>query len=101
MSILKMVKNLVDGDGLTFKNCKAVSYKTGWQVATDGVEAVTAEEATNIIQELKTCGVWLSNGIYYVDISHHIKTKKEAMEIGMRNNQQTIYGWAKGNLVCC
>ena len=37
-SILKLKNN----DGLTLKNGKPITYKTGWQVATEGVETKSA-----------------------------------------------------------
>jgi hypothetical protein len=49
-------------------------------------------------------GVWLSNGIYYIDICKRIQTKKNALAVGQATNQQTIFGWAprkKGQLVAC
>ena len=39
-SILKLQNN----DGLTLKKGKAITYKSGWQVATEGVECKTARE---------------------------------------------------------
>lgn len=99
--ILNLVKKLKEDGGATFKNGEPINYKTGWQVATDGVEAVSAKETAKIICELGTCGVWLSKGIYYIDVSKRVNTKREAIEIGRKNNQQSVYGWARNNLAWC
>ena len=48
-----------------------------------------------------TCGVWLADGIYYVDFCKRIKTKKQALEIGRAHKQISIFGWTRGNLAYC
>ena len=35
---IRSIKKLANNDGLTLKNGKPIAYKTGWQVATEGVE---------------------------------------------------------------
>lgn len=53
-SILKLAEN----DGLTLKNGKAITYKSGWQVATEGVETTSAREAINAVKAYGgNCGV--------------------------------------------
>lgn len=50
------------------------------------------------IRKLKN-GIWLENGIYYVDCSERVSTKKEAMRLGTEKAQISIYGWSKNTLV--
>ena len=53
-SILKLAEN----DSMTLKYGKKVNYKSGWQVATDGVECKTAREAINAVKGYGgNCGV--------------------------------------------
>lgn len=47
------------------------------------------------------CGVWLENGIYYVDHSFRVDTKKEAIAIGRKHNQISVFGWKRKNLAYC
>ena len=97
-SILKLQNN----DGLTLKKGKAITYKSGWQVATEGVECKTAREAINAVKAYGgNCGVWLADGIYYIDKSHRVNTKKEAMEIGRACNQISVLNWKKMSLAYC
>ena len=97
-SILKLANN----DGLTLKKGKKITYKTGYQVATEGVECHTAREA---IQAVKAyggdCGIWYSDGIYYIDKSHRVSTKKEALEVGRKCNQISVLRWRDMGLVYC
>lgn len=101
-AIYEAIAALTNNDGLTLKNYNPVRYKTGWQVADYGVEAGTAEEAAKAVEKYNgSCGVWLENGIYYVDHSFRVKTKKEAISIGKLHNQISVYGWQRGNLAYC
>lgn len=100
--MFEILKNLKENDGLTLKNGKPITYKTGWQVATSGIETVSPIRALTAIKSYNgNCGVWYSNGVYYVDESKRVKTKREALEIGRAHNQISIFGWAKGNLAYC
>lgn len=97
-SILKLAEN----DGMTLKNGNKITYKSGWQVATEGVECKTAREAINAVKAYNgNCGVWYSEGIYYVDKSKRVNTKREAMEIGRACNQISILKWANMSLAYC
>lgn len=97
-SILKLTEN----DGMTLKNGNKITYKSGWQVATEGVKCKTAREAINAVKAYNgNCGVWYSEGIYYVDKSKRVSTKREAMEIGRACNQISILKWANMSLAYC
>ena len=97
-SILKLQNN----DGLTLKKGKAITYKSGWQVATEGVECKTAREAINAVKAYNgNCGIWFADGIYYIDKSHRVNTKKEAMEIGKACNQISVLNWKTMGLAYC
>jgi len=97
-SILKLAEN----DGLTLKNGKAITYKSGWQVATEGVETTSAREAINAVKAYGgNCGVWFSGGIYYIDKSRRVNTKREAMEIGRAHNQISVLAWRTMALAYC
>ena len=99
---IRSIKNLKENDGLTLKKGKKIAYKTGWQVATEGVETTDAREAINAVKAYGgDCGVWYSEGVYYIDKSHRVKTKREAMEIGRACNQISVLKWADMSLAYC
>lgn len=99
---IRTINKLQNNDGITLKNGQIVTYKTGWQVATNGVEVSTAREAINAVKAFGgNCGVWLADGIYYVDRSKRVNTKREALAIGRACNQISIFGWARKNLAYC
>lgn len=99
---IRTIRKLTNNDGLTLKMGKKVNYKSGWQVATEGVECKTAQEAINAVREFDgNCGVWFADGIYYIDKSKRVATKREAMEIGRACNQISILKWANMSLAYC
>ena len=94
--------NLKENDGLTLKNGNAITYKTGYQVATAGIETPDVKKAYEAIKDFSgKCGVWFSNGIYYIDKSHREKTKKQALETGRKHNQISILNWHNMQLIYC
>ena len=99
---IRTIKKLGNNDGLTLKAGKPITYKTGWQVATEGVEVTTARAAMEAVKAFGgNCGIWLADGVYYVDKSHRVNTKAEALRIGRECNQISIFGWARKNLAYC
>ena len=105
---VRTIAKLANNEGATFRYGKIVEYKTGWQVAFTGLEVKTAQEVSDILHspigKKGYLGVWFSEGIYYVDFSKRVNTKKQALEIGKACNQQSIYGWRPrkaGQLVWC
>lgn len=99
---IRSLKKLANNDGLTLKNGKAITYKSGWQVATEGIETSDIREAMKAIKAYNgNCGVWFADGIYYIDKSKRVNTKKEAMEIGRACNQISILKWSNMSLAYC
>lgn len=99
---IRTIRKLNNNDGVTLKGGKIIEYKTGWQVAIYGVEVKTAREAIKAVKAYGgNCGVWFADGIYYVDKSFRVDTKKEALRIGKEHNQISIFGWSRKNLAYC
>lgn len=99
---IRSIQKLTENEGLTLKNGKPITYKTGWQVATEGIEAKTPREAINAVKAYGgNCGVWYSEGVYYVDKSHRVNTKREALEVGRAHNQISVLGWRTMGLAYC
>ena len=97
-SILKLTEN----DGMTLKKGKRITYKTGYQVATEGIETTDPRQAINAVKAYGgNCGIWFSNGVYYIDLSHRVSTKREALEVGRACNQISVLRWRDMGLVYC
>ena len=99
---VRRLRNLKENDGMTLKKGKLVRFKTGYQVATEGVECKTPEEAIKAVRAYEgNCGVWLEKGIFYVDKSHRVNTKREAIEVGRQCNQISVLKWSNLSLIYC
>lgn len=100
---LETLKNLQNDDGLTLKNGRPVNFKTGYQVATEGVETTDPVEAFDAIVNRYngTCGVWYSDGVYYVDKSHRVGTLRDALNVGRACNQISVLKWSDMSLIYC
>lgn len=99
---IRSIRNLKDNDGMTLKGGKRITYKSGYQVATEGIETRDAREAINAVKTYGgNCGIWFSAGIYYIDLSHRVSTKREALEVGRACNQISVLRWKNMGLVYC
>lgn len=99
---IRTIKKLKENEGLTLKKGKIINYKTGYQVATEGIETKDPNEAIKAVRSYKgDCGLWLSKGVYYVDKSKRISTKKQALTIGRACRQISIFDWSKKDLIYC
>ena len=47
---IRTLKKLNNNDGLTLKNGKIINYKSGWQVATEGIETTDIVEAMKAVK---------------------------------------------------
>jgi len=99
---IRTIRKLTNNDGLTLKHGKIITYKTGWQVATEGIETTDAREAINAVKAYNgDCGIWYSEGIYYIDKSIRVNTKREAITIGRQCNQISVLCWRTMGLAYC
>lgn len=99
---IRTIKKLQNNDGLTLKGGKCITYKSGYQVATEGIETTNPQEAIQAVRAYGgNCGVWFENGIYYIDKSHRVTTKKDALQLGREKNQISILQWRTMKLIYC
>lgn len=99
---VRTIRKLQENDGLTLKHGRIITYKSGYQVADYGVELKTPEDAIKAVREMQgNCGIWYSEGIYYIDHSMRISTKREALKVGREHNQISILKWSNFSLIYC
>lgn len=99
---IRTLKKITNNGGLTLKNGKPITYKSGWQVATEGKETTDMREAMQMIKAYGgNCGIWFSDGVWYIDKSHRESTKRKALEIGRACKQISILKWKTMGLAYC
>ncbi len=99
---IRTLRKLTNNDGLTLKKGKIITYKSGWQVATEGIETTDINEAIKAVRAYGgDCGIWFADGVYYIDKSHRVNTKHEALEVGRACKQISVLRWRNMGLVYC
>ena len=97
---IRTLRKIENGGGLTLKNGHPIQYKSGWQVATHGFQTTDIYAAMALIKTYGgTCGIWFENGVWYIDKSQRVNTKKKAVEIGIQYRQLSILRWQGMKLV--
>ena len=96
--------------GLTI-NSKSmpVTYKRGYQVSVRDCYKLRVENAQKIVNAIDSvlarikkgqfCGLWIDEGYIYIDISVRIADRLDAVIIGERLNQKSIYDWKNDNCI--
>ena len=96
---IRTLKKITDNGGLTLKKGKPIVYKSGWQVATEGIETEDMVVAMKAIKAYGgDCGIWFSNGVWYIDKSKRDNNNREYLKIGKECKQITIMKMKKMSL---
>ena len=99
---IRTLRKIEDNGDLTLKSGKPITYKSGWQVSTEGKETTNINEVRKLIKQYGgNCGLWFANGVWYVDKSHRVSTKREAIKVGRECNQISVLKWANMSLAYC
>ena len=62
---LKDLQNLKDNDGITLVNGAPITYKNGYQVATEGIETTDVNEALKAVKKFGgNAGIWYSKKVF-------------------------------------
>lgn len=100
-------KYILENNGITLNFKREIATKKGYCVSIAKYEFTTnniddvmikLDEYIEISKKKKAynVGVWLDNGIYYVDISLIFKNKTKALEFGKKQHQLAIFDNVKG-----
>ena len=96
---IRTIKKLQNNDGLTLKGGKCITYKSGYQGATEGIETTSPQEAIKAVRAYGgNCGVWFENGIYYIDKSHRVTTKRDALQLGREKKSNKHFTMANNEI---
>ena len=114
MELEKIITNGINNGGFTIDgNFKPIQEKNGFMVSLYGYEkiypcngdykALKADimKYKNIVAKYKNLyiGLWIDNGLIYLDISKHYNSKKRAIQSGIDNDQLAIYDIAKNKSI--
>lgn len=107
MEVQNIIKYISTHGGITLDTTyKQATLKNGYMVSVQGFEKTYKMDALSVaeldrdikkyiefIQNKKHVyvGLWVDNGVIYLDISKHIKTRHQAVTFGINNKQLSIY----------
>lgn len=102
---LNTLKNILNNGGATLnKKQKQVNYKKGYQVSKKDCYILNIDNTNEILQAVndlqKTInknefvGLWVENGLVYIDISIKFNILENAIEYGKALKQISIFDWA-------
>lgn len=98
--VSKILEAMENNGGATLEGFKPVTYDDGYQVGIAGVIVDNVSDAEKAIDLYNgNCGVWYSEGLYYIDNSVHIENKRDALTIGKACEQQSILQWDGMHLI--
>lgn len=99
---IRTLRKIENNGGLTLRNGKPVTYKGGYQVATEGVTTRDINQVRAFVKAYDgNCGLWLENGVWYIDKSIHVSGKKSALALGKACNQISVLRWDNMSLLYC
>lgn len=102
------LKEIIKNGGITLdNNGNMVDSNKGYQVSVRDMEIIKVRdmrkkhlvELLTSIEKNSCLGVWIEKGLAYIDNSKTIATKKEAVKIGKKNKQISIFGWNKKEVI--
>lgn len=109
---IKKLKQIVNDGGATLRrDGVAVTYADGYQVSKKDcyiVDITATEDLANAVNTVlamlnrgEYCGIWINDGKAYIDISIRLADKVEALNMGRKLNQISIYEWSTGDCIQC
>ena len=105
--IYKTITEIIAEGGATLNaEGRAVNYATGYQVSRRDMFTIAAarlrwSHIKPLLAKGAFVGVWVENGIAYVDMSERVNTKAEALRLGRERNQISVWNWSKKTCVYC
>lgn len=97
MNIISILHTMCEEGGATLRKGEPVAYPTGYQVGLHGKRTRNIEIALDTVLKWGgNAGLWKHRGFWYIDESIHVDTLAEAMELGRKHKQLSIFDWATG-----
>lgn len=101
------LKSIIENNGATLdENGNALSFNKGYQVSIKDLLIIKAYKLRKstikaMLANDYNLGIWIENGIAYIDYSQNFTRKRDALRIGKRNNQISIYDWKNQAVIYC
>ncbi len=102
--------NLIKNGGATLNaRGESVNFSRGYQVSKKdcyilevGAVNKILKAVNKLLSGLQSCdfvGLWVENGLIYIDISERIERLSAAMVAGIARGQKSIFDWCMGRCI--
>lgn len=101
---LSELKNIIKNGGATLnKSGESVNFIRGYQVSKKDCYTLTVKNANKILHAVnglldtitagEFVGLWVDNGLIYIDISERVERLSVAIVKGIERKQKSIFDW--------
>ena len=98
------LKSIIENGGATLaKSGAAVNFDRGYQVSKRDCYTLNAENVRRVLRAVNSLlrfiksgefvGLWVDNGMIYIDISERIPRLADALRLGIERKQKSIFDW--------
>ncbi len=98
------IVNIIKNGGATLnKSGESVNYNRGYQVSKRDCYTLNAENVNEILSAINELlntitagefvGLWVDNGLIYIDVSERVERLSAAIVAGIERKQKSIFDW--------
>lgn len=107
---IKNLKNIIKNGGATLNsNGESVHFMRGYQVSKKDCYTLEVRNANKILRAInglldtitagEFVGLWVNNGLIYIDISERVERLSVAIPLGVERKQKSIFDWCMNRCI--
>ena len=103
MKIFALEQIIKNGGATLNSNGERVNFIRGYQVSKKDCYTLTIKNVNKILHAVNSLlnsisagefvGLWVDNGMIYIDVSERIAKLSDAIKIGVERKQKSIFDW--------
>lgn len=103
MEKFDLVKIIENGGATLNKSGACVDFSRGYQVSKRDCYTLNAENINGILSAVNELldtitagefvGLWVDNGLIYIDVSERVERLSAAISLGIERKQKSIFDW--------
>lgn len=101
---IKQIKHIIVNGGATLNSSgETVNYNRGYQVSKKDCYTLDVKNVKKILHAVNSIlntvkpseyvGLWVDNGLIYIDVSERVDSLSVAIMLGVERKQKSIFDW--------